>query len=136
MKSVLFALLLCGFRFKVNVRCPVDPADSCASCRFLSEEREADWPDAEKACSESDANLASIQRQSEYNFRDAIYKGAGSHKPTWIGGATQPRKAFGCGATGPGLRSGPKWSRTNTEERSAACRSMNLVSMKLQGEIR
>ncbi|XP_014888601.1 galactose-specific lectin nattectin-like isoform X1 [Poecilia latipinna] len=104
MDSVLLCtLLLCGFGLGVASLGwgPPDPAPRPAAVYkmcpagwtryrgdcYLYDDTELTWIQAELHCISNHGNLATIQNQHQYTFlRSLIFKSAGTHKRTWVGG--------------------------------------------------
>ncbi|XP_008411229.1 galactose-specific lectin nattectin-like [Poecilia reticulata] len=104
MNSVLLCtLLLCGFGLgvaplgwglpdpaprsaAVYKMCPAGWTRYRGDC-YLYDDTELTWIQAELHCISSHGNLATIQNQHQYTFlRSLIFKSAGTHKRTWVGG--------------------------------------------------
>ncbi|XP_017294289.1 galactose-specific lectin nattectin-like [Kryptolebias marmoratus] len=95
--GLLFTLILCTLWTGGTTKCAPRPAAFCETCPpgwtwygghcYLFVKSEKDWADAESHCNSLDGNLASIQSSDEYTFiRDLVFREAGSHPRTWVGG--------------------------------------------------
>uniref|UniRef100_A0A3B5KZ80 C-type lectin domain-containing protein n=1 Tax=Xiphophorus couchianus TaxID=32473 RepID=A0A3B5KZ80_9TELE len=112
-------------------KCPAGWTRYRGDC-YLYDDTELTWIQAELHCISNHGNLATLQNRHQYAFlRRVIFKSAGSHKRTWVGGHDGVKEGTWLWSRGEKFDFTP-WGpgEPNNFEGNEDCMEINLCYLK------